>query len=149
MLTGTTITKATAASLSERTRAGNRKELTGARNWLEVPRSPCRMPVTQLQYWVISGRSTPRVWFSACTARQGRPNETGGRGQGGFLTAAEVLVTGAASGIGLAVAARCLAEGAAVAALDRDGAALSRAVGALPAGGRDRAIAVQADVADP
>jgi NAD(P)-dependent dehydrogenase (short-subunit alcohol dehydrogenase family) len=77
------------------------------------------------------------------------PNENGGPVQGGFLTAAEVLVTGAASGIGLAVAARCLAEGAAVAALDRDGAALSRAVGALPAGGRDRAIAVQADAADP
>src|SRR6266516_6960650 len=69
MLIGTTITKATAASLSDRTRAGNRKELTGAWNWLEVPRSPCRMPVTQVQYWVMSGRSTPREWFSVCTAR--------------------------------------------------------------------------------
>jgi hypothetical protein len=33
MLSGTTITKATAASLSERPRAGNRKVLTGARYW--------------------------------------------------------------------------------------------------------------------
>jgi NAD(P)-dependent dehydrogenase (short-subunit alcohol dehydrogenase family) len=77
------------------------------------------------------------------------PSENGGAARGGFLTGVRVLVTGAASGIGLAVAARCLSEGAAVAALDRDGPALSRAVGALPAGGRDRAIAVQADVADP
>jgi NAD(P)-dependent dehydrogenase (short-subunit alcohol dehydrogenase family) len=60
-----------------------------------------------------------------------------------------VLVIGAASGIGLAVAIRCLSEGAAVAALDRDGPPLSRAVAALPAGDRERAIAVQADVADP
>jgi NAD(P)-dependent dehydrogenase (short-subunit alcohol dehydrogenase family) len=60
-----------------------------------------------------------------------------------------VLVTGAASGIGLAVAVRCLSEGATVAALDRDGPAVSRAVAGLPAGDRDRAIAVQADVADP
>jgi NAD(P)-dependent dehydrogenase (short-subunit alcohol dehydrogenase family) len=60
-----------------------------------------------------------------------------------------VLVTGAASGIGLAVAVRCLAEGAAVAALDRDGAALSQAVAGFPAGARDRVAAVQADVADP
>src|SRR5262249_35401684 len=67
----------------------------------------------------------------------------------GFLTAVGVLVTGAASGIGLAVAARCLAEGAAVAALDRDGSALSRAVADLAVGGVDRVAAVQADVADP
>src|SRR5215469_1345129 len=26
------------------------------------------MPDTQLQYWVISGRSTPSLWLSACTA---------------------------------------------------------------------------------
>ncbi len=33
MLSGTTSTKATAASLSDRTRAGPRNELTGAWNW--------------------------------------------------------------------------------------------------------------------
>ncbi len=33
MLSGTTITNATAASLSERPSAGKRKELTGAWNW--------------------------------------------------------------------------------------------------------------------
>src|SRR5512132_1457029 len=77
------------------------------------------------------------------------PSENGGAARGGFLTGVRVLVTGAASGIGLAVAARCLSEGAAVAALDRDGPAVSRAAAVLPASGRDRAIAVQADVADP
>jgi NAD(P)-dependent dehydrogenase (short-subunit alcohol dehydrogenase family) len=77
------------------------------------------------------------------------PNENGGPAHGGFLTAAGVLVTGAASGIGLAVAARCLSEGAAVAALDRDGPALRRAVAGLPASGPGRVIAAQADVADP
>src|SRR5262245_35060804 len=77
------------------------------------------------------------------------PNDNGGPARAGFLTAVGVLVTGAASGIGLAVATRCLAEGATVAALDRDGAALDRAVAGLTAGGRDRVTAVQADVADP
>jgi NAD(P)-dependent dehydrogenase (short-subunit alcohol dehydrogenase family) len=77
------------------------------------------------------------------------PNENGAPAQGGLLTGGRVLVTGAASGIGLAVAARCLAEGAAVAALDRDGLALSRAVAGLAAAGWDRVTAVQADVADP
>ena len=77
------------------------------------------------------------------------PSEDGGRAPGGFLTGARALVTGAASGIGLAVAARCLSEGAAVAALDRDGPALRRAVAGLSASGRDRVTAVQADVADP
>jgi len=83
------------------------------------------------------------------TQPPGMPNESGGPAQGGFLTGAAVLVTGAASGIGLAVAGRCLSEGAAVAALDRDGPALRRAVAGLPASGRDRTAAVQADVADP
>jgi NAD(P)-dependent dehydrogenase (short-subunit alcohol dehydrogenase family) len=89
------------------------------------------------------------------------PNDNGGPAHTGFLTAVAVLVTGAASGIGRAVAARCLAEGAAVAALDRDGPALGRAVAeltadgrdrvtaGLAADGRDRVTAVRADVADP
>ena len=77
------------------------------------------------------------------------PNENDGRAQAGFLTGTALLVTGAASGIGLAVAVRCLSEGATVAALDRDGVTLSRAVAGLPAAGRDRAVAVQADVAEP
>jgi NAD(P)-dependent dehydrogenase (short-subunit alcohol dehydrogenase family) len=77
------------------------------------------------------------------------PNENAGRARTGFLAGAAVLVTGAASGIGLAVAVRCLSEGATVAALDRDGPGVSRVVAGLPAGGGDRAIAVQADVADP
>ena len=63
------------------------------------------------------------------------PNDNGGPAPAGTLTVVGVLVTGAASGIGLAVAARCLSEGAAVAALDRDGPALTRAVAGLAAGG--------------
>jgi NAD(P)-dependent dehydrogenase (short-subunit alcohol dehydrogenase family) len=77
------------------------------------------------------------------------PNENAGQAWAGFLSGTAVLVTGTASGIGLAVTARCLSEGATVAALDRDGAALSRAVAGLPAAGRDHAVAVRADVADP
>ncbi len=79
----------------------------------------------------------------------GGPAGSGRPAPGGVLTGARVLVTGAASGIGLAVALRCLSEGAAVAVLDRDGAALTRVAAGLPASGRDRVVAVQADVADP
>jgi hypothetical protein len=50
MASGTTITKATAASLSECSSAGTRNVLTGARNWYEVPRLPCMAPDAQLQY---------------------------------------------------------------------------------------------------
>jgi len=53
-----------------------------------------------------------------------------------------VLVTGAASGIGLAVASRFRDEGAAVAMLDVDEAALNAAAGSL------QLAAVRADVAD-
>jgi NAD(P)-dependent dehydrogenase (short-subunit alcohol dehydrogenase family) len=77
------------------------------------------------------------------------PNDNGGPAHAGILAAASVLVTGAASGIGLAVAARCLAEGAAVAVLDRDGPGLGRAIEGLAAGAGDRVTAVRADVADP
>src|SRR5437773_10179201 len=77
------------------------------------------------------------------------PNDNGGPAHGGFLAAVGVLVTGAASGIGLAVAARCLSEGAAVAALDRDGPVLGRGVAGLSAAGRDGVTGVQADVDDP
>ena len=67
----------------------------------------------------------------------------------GLLAGARVLVTGAASGIGLAVAARCLADGAEVAALDRNGPGLERAIAGLGAAARSRLMAVQADIADP
>jgi NAD(P)-dependent dehydrogenase (short-subunit alcohol dehydrogenase family) len=79
----------------------------------------------------------------------GRPAGSGNPVRGGVLAGARVLITGAASGIGLAAVVRCLAEGAAVAALDRDGPALGRATAQLRADGHDRVIAVQADVADP
>lgn len=58
-----------------------------------------------------------------------------------------VLVTGAASGIGAAVLARLVADGHAVGALDRDGAALEATVDALGEGSR-RVAAVAADVSD-
>lgn len=56
----------------------------------------------------------------------------------------KVLITGGASGIGLASARRFAAEGARVALLDRDAANLSKASREL----RERAHALQADVTD-
>lgn len=52
------------------------------------------------------------------------------------------LVTGAAKGIGLAVARRMAAAGTAVALFDQDGAALSTAAGTLP---QESALAIQGD----
>src|SRR5215475_9691890 len=70
-----------------------------------------------------------------------------GSGDRGFLTGSRTLVTGAASGIGLAVAVRCLAEGGDVVLLDRNGPLLQRAIEGLgPAAAH--AYGVQADVAD-
>lgn len=68
---------------------------------------------------------------------------------GRLLEGLVVLVTGAASGIGLAVAGRCLDDGATVAALDRNGPALEEAVGQLEPTDEALAIALEADVADP
>ena len=53
-----------------------------------------------------------------------------------------VVVTGAANGIGSAIARRCLDDGAAVVAVDIDGAGLARL------GGGDRLIPLEADLAD-
>ena len=66
----------------------------------------------------------------------------------GLLAGGRVLVTGAASGIGLAVTIRCLAEGAEVAALDRNGPGLRQAIAGLGAAGRARVQALEADIAD-
>lgn len=62
------------------------------------------------------------------------------------LAGRTALVTGAASGIGRAVTARLLEEGANVVALDRDGGALAGAWGGADAS--SRVLAVTADVAD-
>jgi NAD(P)-dependent dehydrogenase (short-subunit alcohol dehydrogenase family) len=62
------------------------------------------------------------------------------------LAGRAVLVTGAASGIGRAAAARLVAEGAAVALLDRDGAQVDAAASALAENG-GRTVALAADVA--
>ena len=61
------------------------------------------------------------------------------------LAGSRVLVTGAAGGIGSAVAFACAREGAAVACLGRNGAALAELCTTLPGGGH----AVPADVGDP
>jgi NAD(P)-dependent dehydrogenase (short-subunit alcohol dehydrogenase family) len=79
----------------------------------------------------------------------GLPSPSPGPPHAGLLAGARVLVTGAASGIGLAVAARCLADGAEVAALDRNGPGLERAIAGLGAAARSRIMAVEADIADP
>lgn len=60
------------------------------------------------------------------------------------LEGRKVLITGGASGIGLATAQRFVGEGAHVALLDRDREGLERAVQALG----NRAVAVAADVTD-
>ena len=60
------------------------------------------------------------------------------------LDGRKVLITGGASGIGLATARRFIAEGARVALLDRDAEALQRATRTLG----NAAIAVDADVVD-
>lgn len=54
---------------------------------------------------------------------------------GGRLDGSRTLVTGAASGIGLATAARFAAEGAAVGLLDRDADRLHAVVRGVTAGG--------------
>lgn len=66
----------------------------------------------------------------------------------GALTDSTILVTGAASGIGRAIAHRCLADGASLGALDLDAASLGAMVAALPEGERARTIPLVADVAD-
>ena len=56
---GTTITKASAASLTEFTSAAWTYGSTADRYWYDWPMLPCSRPVIQVQYWVSSGRSTP------------------------------------------------------------------------------------------
>lgn len=56
-----------------------------------------------------------------------------------------VIVTGAAKGIGAAIAEACAREGARVAALDLDGAGVEAGVKALRDGGAD-ALALRCDV---
>jgi len=76
------------------------------------------------------------------------PPDAGGGG-GGRLANRRILITGAASGIGLATARLFLAEGAAVAALDNRPQALDAALTALREVGADAAtIPVYADVTD-
>lgn len=66
----------------------------------------------------------------------------------GRLHGKHALVTGAASGIGRAVATRFAAEGAHVVFADRDLPGAERAVSELPAGLAGTATAVQVDVTD-
>jgi len=82
------------------------------------------------------------------SAQDEEPARNTGSVGSGFLTGSRTLVTGAASGIGLAVAVRCLAEGAEVVLLDRNGALLDRAIEGLEPAERRRAHGVQADVSD-
>ena len=58
------------------------------------------------------------------------------------------LVTGAARGIGLAIAARLLSEGATVVLADIDGEEAERATKGLPAGSASRAVPAELDIRD-
>jgi NAD(P)-dependent dehydrogenase (short-subunit alcohol dehydrogenase family) len=80
---------------------------------------------------------------------EGMPSPNPSPRRSGLLTNARVLITGAASGIGLAVAARCLSGGAEVAVLDRNGPGLRQAVTRLGGAGQARVLALEADIADP
>ena len=64
------------------------------------------------------------------------------------LAGRKVLLTGAASGIGLATAQLFLREGASVALLDLDGAKLADALDTLAGAGQGRVASAVADVAD-
>jgi rhamnose utilization protein RhaD (predicted bifunctional aldolase and dehydrogenase)/NAD(P)-dependent dehydrogenase (short-subunit alcohol dehydrogenase family) len=64
------------------------------------------------------------------------------------LSRAVALVTGAASGIGRATAARLVASGAHVAMLDRDGSGLTSAAETVAAGKADRVLPIPTDVLD-
>jgi meso-butanediol dehydrogenase / (S,S)-butanediol dehydrogenase / diacetyl reductase len=76
--------------------------------------------------------------------RAGSSSSAAGRS----LDCVRVVVTGAASGIGLAVAVRCLSEGAAVVLLDQNGPGLQNAIEGLAPAQRARTRGVQADVSD-
>ena len=76
------------------------------------------------------------------------PAGSAGSATSGFLTGTRVLVTGAASGIGLAVTIRCLSEGADVVLLDQNGPGLRNAIEGLVPAERARTRGVQADVSD-
>ena len=65
------------------------------------------------------------------------------------LTGVRVLVTGAASGIGLAVLRRCHAEGASVAGLDVEGERLEQATADLRVQGDRPIVIAVADVSEP
>lgn len=59
-----------------------------------------------------------------------------------------VIVTGAAKGIGAAIAHRCASEGAAIVLVDRDEAALGRVVEALEERGSPKASTIAGDISD-
>lgn len=70
-----------------------------------------------------------------------------GSGRPGRLAGKRIVITGAAQGIGLAIASACLAEEASVILIDRDGALLAEEAEALGLPG-GRLFHAQADIAD-
>ena len=68
MLSGTTSTNATAASLSELTKDGPSRSETGTWYWSDVPRSPWTKWLIQSQYCGTSGRSSPAALLKLSTS---------------------------------------------------------------------------------
>lgn len=97
--------------------------------------------------WRRGGRTLPSHRDRRVTPRA-RPRGTGGATIAAMdhLAGKTAVITGAASGIGRALAERCVAEGMNVALADIDGAALAHTVAALQ-GGAGRVLGVRTDVA--